>query len=292
MNLEIVPCSVEHLEKLIEGTDAFQTAFGLQVSDEYMPFAGALEFMLHRLQTSQLKYPWLPYLVVFHPDRSVVGLCGFKSVPDSHHAIEIGYSIAPSYQGKGFATIAACQLINIAFESTLVDCVFAHTLAENNASTRVLAKCGMTKVGDAIEPDVGNVWKWEICTAMSNNLQSQIIELEERLRQAMLSSDVAELDALIAPELLFTNHLGQRFTKEEDLEAHRTGRFKFTEITPSDRQIQFNTGFTVVSVLTHILGSYEGTPVEQNIRFTRVWAISSSSSIQIIAGHTSALPGN
>ena len=66
---------------------------------------------------------------------------------------------------------------------------------------------------------------------MSDNLQSQIIELEERLRQAMLYSDVNELDALIAPELLFTNHLGQIFSKQEDLDAHRSGKFKFTEIT-------------------------------------------------------------
>jgi Domain of unknown function (DUF4440) len=123
----------------------------------------------------------------------------------------------------------------------------------------------------------------------STTTQAQIIELEERLRQAMLRSDVVELDALIAPELLFTNHLGQRFTKQEDLAAHHTGRFKFTEITPSERQIQLNHRFTVVSVLMHILGSYEGTPVEQDIRFTRVWAISTSGSIQIIAGHTSAL---
>jgi hypothetical protein len=120
--------------------------------------------------------------------------------------------------------------------------------------------------------------------------QAQIIELEERLRQAMLHSDVVELDALIAPELLFTNHLGQIFSKQEDLDAHRSGKFKFTEITPSDRQIQLNDGFAVVSVLMHILGSFEGIPVEQNIRFTRVWAISSSGSIQIIAGHTSEIP--
>jgi Domain of unknown function (DUF4440) len=119
--------------------------------------------------------------------------------------------------------------------------------------------------------------------------QDRIIELEERLRQAMLRSDVTELDALIAPELLFTNHLGQRFTKQEDLTAHQTGRFKFTEITPSERQIQLNHGFAIVSVLMHIVGSYEGTPVEQDIRFTRVWAISTSGSIQIIAGHTSAI---
>jgi Domain of unknown function (DUF4440) len=119
--------------------------------------------------------------------------------------------------------------------------------------------------------------------------QAQIIELEERLRQAMLHSDVVELDALIVPELLFTNHLGQIFSKQEDLDAHRSGKFKFTEITPSDRQIQLNHGFAVVSVLMHILGSFEGTPVEQNIRFTRVWAISASGSIQIIAGHTSEI---
>jgi ketosteroid isomerase-like protein len=120
--------------------------------------------------------------------------------------------------------------------------------------------------------------------------QDRVTELEERLRQAMLRSDVIELDALIAPELLFTNHLGQVVSKDADLDAHRSGRFKFIEITLSDRQIQVNDGFAVVSVLTHILGSYEGTPVEQNIRFTRVWTISNHGSIQIIAGHTSEIP--
>jgi hypothetical protein len=119
--------------------------------------------------------------------------------------------------------------------------------------------------------------------------QERIIELEERLRQAMLQSDIVELDALIAPELLFTNHLGQVISKDADLDAHRSGRFKFTELTPSDRQIQLNDGFAIVSVLMHILGSYEGNPVELNIRFTRVWAISTHGSLQIIAGHTSEL---
>jgi Domain of unknown function (DUF4440) len=127
---------------------------------------------------------------------------------------------------------------------------------------------------------------------MSDIIQSQIIELEEQLRQAMLHSNVAELDALIAPELLFTNHLGQIFSKQDDLDTHRSGKFKFTEITPSDRHIQLNHGFTVVSVLMHIIGSYDGTPVEQDIRFTRVWAISTAGSIQIIAGHTSAIAPN
>ncbi len=162
MDIEIVPCSAGHLEKLIEGADAFQQAYELQPIDGYMPFNGALEYILNQIQSSQLWHPWLPYLFVFRPDRSVVGLGGFKSVPDARRSIEIGYSVAPTYQGKGFATSAASQLIEIAFESKLVDCVYAHTLAEQNASTRVLEKCGMSKESESIDRDVGNLWRWEI----------------------------------------------------------------------------------------------------------------------------------
>jgi [ribosomal protein S5]-alanine N-acetyltransferase len=126
MDVEIVPCSAEHLEKLIEGADAFQKAYQFQPIDGYMPFNGALEYIFNQIQSSQLWHPWLPYLFVFRPDRAVVGLGGFKSVPDAQRSIEIGYSVAPTYQGKGFATSAARQLIDIAFESKLVDCVRTH----------------------------------------------------------------------------------------------------------------------------------------------------------------------
>ncbi len=37
MDIEIVPCSVEHLEKLIEGANAFLEAYKLQAVDGYMP---------------------------------------------------------------------------------------------------------------------------------------------------------------------------------------------------------------------------------------------------------------
>ncbi len=127
-NIEIVPCSVEHLERLIEGTDAFLDVYRLQAIDGYMPFPGALEYILNQMKGSQLWHPWLPYLFIFRPDRAVVGLGGFKSAPDPQRTVEIGYSVAPSYQNKGFATSAARQLIEIAFESKQVDRVCAHTL--------------------------------------------------------------------------------------------------------------------------------------------------------------------
>ncbi|NJN85096.1 MAG: GNAT family N-acetyltransferase [Leptolyngbyaceae cyanobacterium SL_7_1] len=162
MDIEIIPCTVEQLETLIEGADAFLEVYELRAIDGYMPFAGALQYILNQMMDAQIWHPWLPYLFVFRPDQALVGLGGFKSVPDSSRAVEIGYSVAPAYQGRGFATSAVRQLIKIAFESTLVDSVCAHTLAERNASMRVLEKCGMTKVSEAVDPDVGKVWKWEI----------------------------------------------------------------------------------------------------------------------------------
>jgi hypothetical protein len=45
-------------------------------------------------------------------------------------------------------------------------------------------------------------------------MQEDIQTLEERLRIAMLNSDVDALDELLSEELLFTNHLGIIVSKE------------------------------------------------------------------------------
>ena len=127
---------------------------------------------------------------------------------------------------------------------------------------------------------------------MSFELQSKIVELEERLRQAMLRSEVSVLDELIAPELIFTNHLGQLITKQDDLASHQSGALQLKALTPSEQHIQINHGFVLVSVLMHLLGTYEGTPIDFSIRYTRIWAVVSSGSMQIIAGHASAIPKN
>ncbi|MEO1093651.1 MAG: nuclear transport factor 2 family protein [Cyanobacteria bacterium J06638_28] len=124
---------------------------------------------------------------------------------------------------------------------------------------------------------------------MSKHSEAQIVEIEERLRQAMLTSNVTELDALIAPGLIFTNHLGQLVSKQQDLDMHRSGIFQLTALTPAEQKIQLHEGFAIVSVQMHLLGSYDGTAVDEQIRFTRVWATSSTGSLQIMAGHGSVV---
>ena len=120
---------------------------------------------------------------------------------------------------------------------------------------------------------------------MSNPIEAQILEAEERLGLAMLDSDVKVLDELLAPELIFTNHLGQVLGKQDDLAAHRSGKFKIEVLTPSDRHIQLKGNVAIVTVKVHLIGRYEGTSFDNNLRFTRVWTLSSNQNWHIVAAH-------
>jgi ketosteroid isomerase-like protein len=122
-----------------------------------------------------------------------------------------------------------------------------------------------------------------------NNLEAQVLEAEERLRQAMLHNDVRALDELISPDLLFTGHLGQLASKADDLAAHEARLLRLQTIEPVERHIQVHPNFAVVSVLMHLVGTYEGAPIDQQMRYTRVWSISPDGSVQIVAGHMSEI---
>jgi hypothetical protein len=101
----------------------------------------------------------------------------------------------------------------------------------------------------------------------------------------MLTNDVQALDELIAPELLFTGHLGQLASKADDLAAHEARLLRVTTIEPSERHTQVHSEFAVVSVRMHLVGSYAGAPIDQYMRYTRVWAFSPNGTLQIVAGH-------
>jgi len=71
-------------------------------------------------------------MIDFHTRGSTVGL---------------GYVIAHSHQGKGYATEATCAIIHWAFQQSTIYRVNASTDVENIASQRVLEKAGMVREG-------------------------------------------------------------------------------------------------------------------------------------------------
>jgi RimJ/RimL family protein N-acetyltransferase len=148
-SLKLVPHTPDDVRAQIEGMDANQRA---ELSPDW----------LARVRAATAADPWtLGFALVHLATDVVIGTCGFKGPPGPDGMVEIAYGIATDHQRKGYATEAAEALVAYAFSSGQVRVVRAHTLAEANASTRVLVKCGFRQVGAVVDPEDGLVWRWE-----------------------------------------------------------------------------------------------------------------------------------
>ena len=163
-NLILAPYLPRHLRALMLGPDEFENVAGLRVADGiYQQMLEASTDFKTRVQTAKQADPWLFGFAVIHKvDNMLIGTGGFPGPPNPDGIAEIAYGIAPRYQGKGYATEVAKALVDFVSCDSRVRIVRAHTLAETNASTRVLEKCGFKKVGDTIDPENNLlVWRWE-----------------------------------------------------------------------------------------------------------------------------------
>lgn len=107
---------------------------------------------------------------------------------------------------------------------------------------------------------------------MNSEIEPQIRQCEARLYAAMLASDVAELDALIADDLLFAGPTGQLVTKVMDLELHRTGSIQFRELVPQDLEIRvWSEDFVLATAKIRLNGTFLGEDFAGDYRYLRVW---------------------
>ena len=74
----------------------------------------------------------------------------------------LAYEIASEYWNRGLATEAAQGMIDYAFSHEEVRAVIALTLAQINASSRVLQKVGMKFIAEVDDPEEGKIWRWQI----------------------------------------------------------------------------------------------------------------------------------
>ena len=122
---------------------------------------------------------------------------------------------------------------------------------------------------------------------MEVGTETQILAAEDALSQAMLDSNVEQLDQLLADELIFTNHLGQSLGKQDDLQAHRSGLLHIARIETQERQVKLLQGATMVFAKVAIFGTYAGEPADGTFRFTRVWQRKDNHDWQVVAAHSS-----
>lgn len=119
--------------------------------------------------------------------------------------------------------------------------------------------------------------------------EADVLAAEDRLRRAMLASNVAELENLLAPELLFVTHMGQVISRGDDLDAHRAGMIQIASLEVRETQVRFAAENAVVLATVDISGTFAGNPASGRFRFLRVWALGSAGELRVIAGQASLL---
>lgn len=118
---------------------------------------------------------------------------------------------------------------------------------------------------------------------------SRILALEERLRKAMLHSDVAALDALIHEELVFVGPDGQVYSKAQDLEFHRAGVQRLHEAVWHEVLGHSHAGCAVTCVTARLSGSFRGAPFSGWFRYVRLWGPGVGGGWQVLGGSVAAV---
>lgn len=159
--LELIPFTLEIVEAEMSARSQFSHLLDARVPDNWPPPLNdeqSLLWFLEKCQENPHQVGWLGwYFLLNDPvtnERVTMGNGGFKGQPTPDGTVEIGYSILPEYQNKGYATEAIKALLNWAFEHPEVKRAIAETLPELKASQRLLEKCNFVYIGEGSEPGV------------------------------------------------------------------------------------------------------------------------------------------
>ena len=163
-HLDLFPASFPALDAIVsEDWPALSRQLkGASLADSWTHFPEAISWMRDYLLEHPDELGWWSYLILHRADHRLIGTCGFKGRPSPDECVEIGYEIAPAYQGRGLATEVARALVDYAFKNAAAQTVMAHTLAEENASVPVLRKRNFVFVKEIVDPEDGPVWQWQL----------------------------------------------------------------------------------------------------------------------------------
>jgi RimJ/RimL family protein N-acetyltransferase len=81
------------------------------------------------------------------PDSTPVGTVGLDPVDWADGSVELGYWVAPDYQGQGYGTEAVELVVGYAFDQLGLRRLSARVIAFNEPSVRLLERVGFVREG-------------------------------------------------------------------------------------------------------------------------------------------------
>ncbi|QDU19574.1 GNAT family N-acetyltransferase [Urbifossiella limnaea] len=153
--LTLVPATVALARAELADRGEFARQLDAVVPDNWPPesAADALPLFLSWLEAAPDRVGWFGWYALARDAGPpvLVGGGGFLGPPQDG-AVQIGYSLLPEFQRRGYATEMVNGLVRWAFGQPGVEVIAAETEWANPASVRVLEKVGFTPAGSAAEP--------------------------------------------------------------------------------------------------------------------------------------------
>ena len=99
----------------------------------------------------------------------------------------------------------------------------------------------------------------------------EIDQLEDTWRNALLKSNAAAMDALLADDYMAITASGTLQTRDEALASLRSGQTHITTLNISDRKVRFYRTTALVTFLARVKGTVGGRDISGNYRYTHVY---------------------
>ena len=118
-----------------------------------------LRFRRGQLAADPARLPWSLRAIVLRDERRMVGYVNFHGAPGVNDtnvegALELGWTVFPRDQRKGYATETALALMAWATKTRGIHHFISSTTPENKASLRVHQKLGFALTGEVVEGEV------------------------------------------------------------------------------------------------------------------------------------------
>jgi RimJ/RimL family protein N-acetyltransferase len=156
--MRIVPTTAELVRAEIADHRELGRLLAARIPPDWPPeeAADALPWFLERLEAAAGRDTgWYGYYGVALegvPDAPVLVGGGGTLGPPADGVVEIGYSLVPAFQGRGYATELVGAIVAWIAEDPRVSRITAETDAGNEPSRRLLARLGFVESGPGRDP--------------------------------------------------------------------------------------------------------------------------------------------
>ena len=108
---------------------------------------------------------------------------------------------------------------------------------------------------------------------MKNNSEAkkEVMAAHEKRRIATLNGNASEVDSMMTEDLTFTHANAVVENKGQFVEALKTRRLQYKELTDEESTVRVHENTGVVSGTCQILVDASGTLIDIRVRFTELW---------------------